>query len=120
MVPFYISDPIKVDRMWYTSADHLHTIAIATSCFTGRLTIQASLSNDPGEGDWFSVLLNGQPFIDYPRMSFSGETSTIFFNFKGRFTFLRVKIDKTRLLPMNAPEEVVAKYGAVDRILINI
>lgn len=132
----YVGDPVRVDT-WYTNVQNLNTISIVSSNFKGRLIVEASVKAHPTDNDWFPVLLNGNPYIDYPRnglstspistpsLSFSGgglgaETSTIAFNFSGRFTWMRARVDRSFIIPADANEIMIAACGFIDRILLNL
>ena len=131
----HIGDPVRVDT-WYTSAHNLNTISIVSSNFKGRVVVEASLKANPSDNDWFPILLNGNSYIDYPRnrlstvpspplLSFSGgglgaETSTIAFNFSGRFTWMRAQVDRSLIVPADANPIMIAACGLIDRILLNL
>jgi len=115
----YVSDPLRIDS-WYTSPDHVQTIAIVMSNFKGRISIEASIKTHTLEQDWFPIQLKGQFYIDYPVIGYGSETSTKTFNFVGRFVWLRARIDRTYVIPDDAMESMVAACGFVDRILLNI
>ena len=135
----YTSKPIRVD-MWYTSAQHLHTIQIVASNFRGLVSIEASIMTKPTENDWFYIPLYGNPYIEYPRsldntirayipidlnntgtgINALGETSTVGLSFTGRFVWMRAKIDRSTVVPPDATEVMIAQVGIIDRILLNI
>lgn len=143
-VVIYKSEPVRVDA-WYSVAEKQHSIAIVASNFRGRLVVQATIKVKPTEEDWFPVILNGQPCIDYPRNGigygnnynlggFNGgtsildagygglgsETSTLGFNFTGRFIWMRAIIDRSVVVPMDANPIMIGACGLIDRILLNI
>lgn len=138
-VLIYTSDPIRVD-VWYSNAQHLHTIQIVASNFRGLVSVEASIMTKPSENDWFAIPLNGNPFIEYPRsldktirayvpidlnntgtgINAIGETSTTGLSFTGRYVWMRAKIDRSQVVPMDASELMIAQVGIIDRILLNI
>ena len=115
----YVSEPVRVDQ-WYSDSTHFQTAAIAMTNFKGRVSIEASIKAHPTESDWFPVSLNGQLYLDYPVTGVGSETSTKAFNFRGRFVWMRARIDKSRVIPANSLPTIVAACGHVDRILLNI
>lgn len=131
----YVSEPVRVDT-WYTNVQNLNTISIVSSNFKGRVVVEASLKSHPSDNDWFPILLNGNSYIDYPRsglstspatpsLSFSGgglgaETSTIAFNFSGRFIWMRARVDRSLIVPADANPIMIAACGIIDRILLNL
>jgi hypothetical protein len=115
----YVSKPIRVDQ-WYTDSTHFQTVSIAMSNFKGRVSIEASIKACPTDNDWFPVALDGRPHIDYPLTGVGSETSTKSFNFKGRFVWLRARVDKSYVIPVDSIQTIVAACGFVDRILVNI
>jgi len=135
----YTSQPIRVDN-WYSNASHLHTIQIVASNFRGLVSIEASIMTNPSESDWFYIPINGNPYVEYPRsldntirayvpidlnntgtgINAMGETSTISFSFTGRFVWMRAKVDRSTVVPMDASPLMIAQVGIIDRILLNI
>lgn len=135
----YTSPPIRVDN-WYSNANHLHTIQIVASNFRGLVSIEASIMNNPTDRDWFYIPLNDHPYVEYPRsldntirayvpidlnntgtgINAMGETSTVSFNFTGRFVWMRAKVDRSTVVPSDASPLMIAQVGVIDRILLNI
>lgn len=117
--PIYWSSPVRVDQ-WYNSSSHQSTISIISSNFIGTMSLEASIKANPGTYDWFNISLDGvNPFLTFPDYflgafggSIRGETSNRAYNFSGRFTWFRVKIDTT--ITDGIP------YGFIDRILVNL
>jgi hypothetical protein len=119
-VVVFQGEPVRVDS-WYTDVSaHQHTLSIATSHCRGRLTIEASVKLTPSNSDWFPIKLGDQLFIDYPRNGLHSETSTIAFSFTGRFIWMRARIDRSLIIPLDAQAHMVAHCGLVDRILLNV
>jgi hypothetical protein len=143
-VVIYVGEPVRVD-LWYTNTQVQHTLQVVASNFRGRLSIQASIKVKPFDCDWFTVNLNGRPFINYPRNGigtngnsnlggFSGgtsfldagygglgaETSTLGYSFAGHFIWMRAIIDRSRVVPIDANPIMVGACGSIDRILVNI
>ena len=115
----FVSDPVRVDQ-WYTSNSHIVTAAISMTDFKGRVSIEASIKWRPTEEDWFPVFLGDRLYLDFPECCGDHKTSTISYNFKGRFVWLRTRVDKTHVIPTDALPAIVASCGCVDRVLVNI
>jgi hypothetical protein len=115
----HVGEPVRVDN-WYSDPEHLHTIAVVASHFRGRVSVEASIKVKPTESDWFPVPLNDQYYVDYPHLGYGHETSTLGFSFPGRYVWLRAKIDRSLVIPLDAGELMVAACGFIDRILLNI
>lgn len=62
--------------------DPTHTVVYQLESFTGSVTIQATLSLDPTESDWFDVESTEDSFI-------APTSSTTNHTFKGNYTWLR-------------------------------
>jgi hypothetical protein len=115
----YVTDPIRVDA-WFTNVQKAHTLSITVANLRARVSVEATIKTTPTEADWFPVGLNGQLFIDYPRNGLGNETSTLVFNFSGRFTWMRARVDRSMIIPFDAQPVMIAACGIVDRILLNI
>ncbi len=140
----YIGEPTRVD-LWYQNTQSQHTMSVAASNFRGRLIVQATIKVKPCDDDWFPILFCGRPHIDYPRNGIGtngnsnlgglsggysstaagygglgAETSTLAFNFTGRFVWMRAIVDRSHIIPRDANPVMVAACGFIDRILLNI
>ena len=93
--------------------------------FQGRVKVQATIATDPGDDDWYSVLPDTVPYIEYPRPEYltspwqMGETSTIGFNFLNNAVWLRAIVDRDYLLSPEDSPLVIMRYGTVSYIMVN-
>lgn len=123
-------DPVR-GAGFYGHTKGLHTVAINVQNFNGRVLVQASIATNPTETDWFSVLPDGQPYIQYPRAghllpsdpnfysNVTGENSTMGFNFLCNAVWVRAMVDRSYLIPsLDQPRQVMA-YGVVNYVLLN-
>ena len=78
---------------YYGYADGLHTVGFYLNNFKGRIYIDATLSDDPQEADWFPIALGDLEFADYDSATTGIET----FNIVGNFVYLRAKIKRSHL-----------------------
>lgn len=105
-------EPIRADA-WYGLTDGLHTVAIYLQNFIGRIFIEATLSNEPQEDEWFPIFLNGDlPYLEFnvddteieqftiglsPRTR--GKSGVVSYTFQGNFLYLRARLDRTHIRP---------------------
>lgn len=110
---------------WYGHTTGLHTVAIRVSNFQGRISVQATITTDPGDADWYSVLPDAAAYIQYPHMDYvipgnqAGETSLISFNFTTNAVWLRASVDRSYLIPSFDTPCQISNYGTVNYILVN-
>ena len=110
---------------WYGHTTGLHTVAIRVTNFQGRISVQAAIATTPEESDWYSVLPEGAPYIQYPHQGYiipppnSGETSTLGFNFTTNAVWLRAIVDRAYLIPNLATPCQISGYGTVAYVLVN-
>lgn len=117
-------DPLR-GAGWYGHTNGLHTVAIRVTNFQGRIIVQASIVTDPTDDDWFSVLPDAVPYLQYPQRGYvpvlnhPGETSTIGFNITTNAVWLRASVDRDYLIPSLATPQQIMAYGTVDYVLVN-
>ena len=110
---------------WYGHTTGLHTVAIRVSNFQGRIVVQATIATEPGDADWYSVLPDSAPYIQYPHNGYiipcgqSGETSLIGFNFTSNAVWLRASVERSYLIPNLDTPCQISNYGTVNYILVN-
>ena len=83
--PTIVSKTAKADG-FYGLQDGIHTVGIYVNGFVGVITVQATLSDDPTDDDWFdlptTVLGDGSTVI----------SENTFRVFTGNFSFVRVNV----------------------------
>ena len=84
-----VGDKYKGDG-FYNRADGLHTVQYVYSNFVGLLKIQATLSIDPEEKDWFSLPETEVSFTVDPDGTDPKSTAV---NFTGNYVWIRAVID---------------------------
>lgn len=87
-----VGHPVRGDG-YYGYADGLHTVGFYLNNFIGRIYLDASLSDDPSENDWFPIALGDLEFVDFDSATTGVET----FNIIGNFVYLRAKIVRSHL-----------------------
>jgi len=96
---------------YYGFADGMHTVAFYLKNFRGRLLIEATLSDDPRESDWFPIGLgNGVPYFSVD----TAETKVETFNIVGNFVYLRAKIERSYL--NLTPDQL----GTCERVVLSL
>ena len=101
--------PIRADG-YYGFADGMHTIGFYLKNFIGRIYIDATLSDNPGENDWFPIGLTETDFADYD----SATTGIEPFNIVGNFVYLRAKIRRSHL------GRPVSELGTCERVTLSL
>lgn len=88
---------------FYGYTDGFHTIAVQYQNFQGRVFIEATLSLEPTESDWFPVGITGGVSItqggykQFPSSGTDGVTVTEAYTFRGNFTYIRFRVDRSYL-----------------------
>ena len=96
---------------YYGFADGMHTVGFYLKNFKGKLFIEASISDNPGENDWFPIGLgNGTSFFDVE----GPETKIETFNLVGNFVYLRAKIQRSHL------GQPVSALGTCERVVLSL
>lgn len=110
---------------WYGSTNGLHSFSMRVENFRGRVGVQGTLATNPTESDWFSVLPDGIPYVQFPQPKYivvspqMGQTSTYGFNFTGNLVWVRATMDRTYILPPNASPMYVSLFGLVEHVLMH-
>ena len=115
------SEAIKGDS-YYGYTDGLHTFQVVYNQFIGRLRIQATLSLDPAEADWFDIIpsdstgrrFNTEGYIQWnanaPRSG--SEAYTV----QGNFTYLRIYIDRNHV---GDGATYDTSYGQISQVILS-
>jgi len=83
----FVADPVKAAN-YYRGRGGLQTVIFRVTSFTGGITIQATLDNDPLAARWIDVF----EFGDSSTIS-DGSTTDVFpTNILGNFTWLRASV----------------------------
>lgn len=115
------SEAIKGDS-YYGYTDGLHTFQVVYNQFIGRLRIQATLSLDPAEADWFDIIpsdstgrrFNTGGYIQWnanaPRSG--SEAYTV----QGNFTYLRIYLDRNHV---GDGATYDTSYGQISQVILS-
>lgn len=118
------SDPVRADG-YFGLRDGLHSISWTLENFTGRIWLEASLAATPSETDWFPVTLDGcNPYREYPLEPLAptgsrGDTGVDAYTFQGNFLWIRVRVDRSYVVPQPVTDSEKEQLGSVARVLLN-
>lgn len=96
---------------YYGYKTGLHTVSISCNDFTGRIYIQATLSSNPEENDWFNIEIESNDYLEKTDV-----TGTFTYNFQGNFVYVRAKLDRTYLDPQ---PNTVSDVGLIKYVLLH-
>lgn len=95
---------------YYGFADGLQTVGFYLKNFIGRIYIDATLSDNPGNDDWFPIALGNVDFVDFD----SAQTGIETFNIVGNFVYLRAKVRRSYL------GRPISDLGTCDRVVLSL
>ena len=112
---------------YYGYTDGLHTIQVTYAEYVGRFRIQATLSLEPEESDWFDLVidpLNGlyigsNPWNEDGYIQYNANepaTKSEAYTFKGNFTFIRTFMDRKHIAD---GETYDTSYGQITRVILS-
>jgi len=85
----FVSDKVKGDG-YFGGSDGFHTVTYNTNQhFIGTATMQATLSSEPIEADWFDIVNTTQVYREFDVRT---QSNVNFFNFIGNFVWVRGSI----------------------------
>lgn len=121
--PDFVGDPVRAAG-WYGLPEGLHTVAIYTRNFTGRVFIEGSLSMDPNCCDWFPIKLSQCQYIEYPKnplaiqSPYDGDTMVDGYTFRSNVLWLRARVWRSYFLtnPLNPSE--IDTLGSISKIVV--
>lgn len=92
---------------YYRLGDGFHTVAYYLRGFRGRIGLEATLSDDPTNDDWFELPLSEDEFS-------TATTGIKAFNVTGNYVYLRARIERSYLgLPNNV-------LGHCERVVLSL
>lgn len=115
------STVVKGDS-YYGYTDGFHTIQVVYNQFVGRLRLQATLSLDPGAGDWFDIVPSdtlGTSFNEGGFVQFNANDpaqGSEAYSFNGNFTFIRVYMDREHVGDGTTYDP---SYGQISRVILS-
>lgn len=115
------SETVKGDS-YYGYTDGLHTIQTIYNEYIGRLRIQATLSLEPADSDWFDIIpetTTGRRFNEAGYIQFNADaprTGSEAYTFQGNFTYIRVHMDRKHV---GDGETYDPSYGQISRVILS-
>ena len=115
------SDNVKGDS-YYGYTDGLHTLQVTYNQYIGRFRIQATLSLDPQDTDWFDIIpsqTTGGAFNESGYIQFNSDSpasGSEAYTFQGNYTYIRAYMDRTHV---GDGETYDPFYGAISRVLMS-
>ena len=100
-----------------------HTVSADLVNFTGRVYIEATLSANPTDSDWFPIQLTSTTaYAQFPVMPLqptdvNGDTVTVGWTFRGNFVFARARIDRSYIAP---PPNDLSTVGVARKIMMSV
>ena len=96
---------------YYGYAGGMHTVGFSLKNFIGRVFVDATLSDNPQETDWFPISLDGaSDFMEFDLPTTRVET----FNVIGNFVYLRARIERSYL------GKLVTTLGTCERVTLSL
>lgn len=119
----FVGDPVRAAG-WYGMPEGLHTIAIYSNTFRGRIFIEGSLSENPSCADWFPIKLDTCDYIELPKdplaaqLTESDTKNVIGYTFRANILWLRAKVWRSYYInnPINSSD--YKDLGAISKILV--
>ena len=96
---------------YYGFADGMHTVAFYLKNFKGNLYIEATLSDEPKESDWFPVGIGAN--TDFYQVD-TPETRVEAFNIVGNFVYVRARIQRSHL------GQPASALGTCERVVLSL
>jgi len=114
------SDAFKGDS-YYGYTDGLHTIQVLYNNFIGRFRIEATLSLEPTESDWFDLVpeSTGKAFNENGYIQFNANAPADLseaYTFQGNYTFIRVFMDRNHV---GDGATYDPSYGQISRVILS-
>lgn len=120
------SEQAKGDS-YYGYTDGLHTIQVTYNSFVGRFRIQATLSLEPTEADWFDLVIdplsglypgsnpwNEDGYIQYNANAPASKSEA--YTFKGNFAYIRTYMDREHVGDGTTYDP---SYGSITRVILS-
>lgn len=119
-------EQVKADS-YYGYTDGLHTVQVRYNNYVGRFRIQATLSLEPAEADWFDLVIdplnglypgsnpwNSDGYIQYNANAPASKSEA--YTFQGNFSYIRVYMDREHIAD---GETYDSSYGSIDRVILS-
>jgi len=122
------SENVKGDS-YYGYTDGLHTVQVIYSDYVGRFRIQATLSLEPTDADWFDIQTDISTYGNITNIAVAwNPLGYIQFNandpavgsqaytFQGNYTFIRVYVDREHIGDGSTYD---TSYGQISKVILS-
>ena len=122
------STTVKGDA-FYGYSDGYHTVQVTYNEFVGRFRIQATLSLEPGDNDWFDVIADTSTYgsvtnqaVAYNPLGYiqfnanDPATGSQAYTFQGNFTYVRCYMDREHIGDGSTYD---SSYGQISRVILS-
>ena len=115
------SDSVKGDS-YYGYTDGLHTMQVIYSQFVGRLRLQATLSLDPSDSEWFDIIPSvtaGRRFNELGYVQFNADNpadGSEAYTFQGNFAHVRCYMDREHVGDGSTYD---SSYGQINSVILS-
>ena len=112
----FVGDPVRAAG-WFGMPEGLHTVAIYSQYFTGRVFIEGSLATTPCCDDWFPIKLSTCDYIEFPQIQnancspYDGDTSVTSYTFRTNILWIRAKVWRSYFLKTPITENNTLTVG---------
>ena len=115
------SEKVRGDN-YYGYTDGFHTIQVTYSQFVGRLRIQATLSLEPSDSDWFDIVpsttagteFNSAGYVQFNSNNPADKSEA--YTFQGNFTYIRVYMDREHVGDGTTYD---SSYGSISSVILS-
>ena len=115
------SEKVRGDN-YYGYTDGFHTIQVTYSQFVGRLRIQATLSLEPSDSDWFDIVpsttagteFNSAGYVQFNSNNPADKAEA--YTFQGNFTYVRVYMDREHVGDGTTYD---SSYGSISSVILS-
>lgn len=122
------STEVKGDS-FYGYSDGYHTFQVTYQQFVGRFRIQATLSLEPGDNDWFDIVADTSTYgsvtdqaVAYNPLGYiqfnanDPAQGSQAYTVQGNFTYVRVYMDREHI---GDGETYDSSYGQISRVILS-
>ena len=122
------STEVKGDS-FYGYSDGYHTFQVTYQQFVGRFRIQATLSLEPGDNDWFDIVADTSTYgsvtdqaVAYNPLGYiqfnanDPAQGSQAYTVQGNFTYVRVYMDRKHI---GDGETYDSSYGQISRVILS-
>lgn len=123
-----VSDSVKGDS-YYGYTDGLHTIQTIYNDYVGRFRIQATLSLEPEEADWFDIQTDVTTYGSITNtavawnplgyIQFNANDPAVgsqAYTFQGNYTYIRVNVDRQHIGDGSTYD---SSYGQISKVILS-